>query len=181
MGDDQGGTAGQHPVQGRVHGPLGGGVHAGGGLVEDQDAGCAQHHPGQRDELALAGRQTGAALVDVAVVPLGQRADETVRADGLGRRDDVRAGGVRPAQGDVVRHGAGEEERFLGDHADAGAQFGVGHLAQVGPVQGDPPARRVVQPRQQLGQRRLARPGRTDQRHGLRGRQLQVQPGQYVR
>ena len=54
-------------------------------LVEDDHRRVGDERARQRDELLLTGRQPSAALPDVAVVALGQRGDEAVRADD-GRR-----------------------------------------------------------------------------------------------
>ena len=52
---------------------LGVDVDVRGGLVEDEDAGVGGQGAGERDELALPGRQLDAALADLGVVALGQR------------------------------------------------------------------------------------------------------------
>ena len=79
-------------------------------------------------------------------------------------------GGVGPAEPDVVGDGPVEHEVLLGDHHDVAAQLALRQVAQVDAVQRHRPRRRVVEPGDQLGDRRLARAGGADQRDGLPGR-----------
>ena len=54
--------------------PLGVQVDVRGRLVEDEDPRVGDQRAGERDELALAGRELHAALADLGVEPVGQRA-----------------------------------------------------------------------------------------------------------
>src|SRR5882757_9952124 len=58
-------------------------------LVEDQDARVGDERAGNRDALALAAGQGGAALADDGVVALGELEDEIVRSRKARRRDDA--------------------------------------------------------------------------------------------
>ena len=69
--------------------------------------------------------------------------------------------------GDVVADGAREQERFLLDDADLAAQVVARVLLEFDAVEQDAPAGVVVEARQQVDQRRLARTGGTHQRHDL--------------
>ena len=84
--------------------------------------GSASSARDERDELALAAREPRAALLQVRLVAVLELRDEVVRADGLGRADDLGLGRVRPRERDVVAHGAGEEEAFLRHDAELAAQ-----------------------------------------------------------
>ena len=53
------------------------------------------------------------------------------------------------------------------DHADVAPEPVLGEVADVGPVEGDPPALDLVEPEQQRHRRGLARPRPADQRHPL--------------
>jgi poly(hydroxyalkanoate) depolymerase family esterase len=64
------GLAGHQGVEARLDGGLDLAVERGGRLVEHQDGGVAQDHPGDGDALALAARELDAALADVGVVAL---------------------------------------------------------------------------------------------------------------
>ena len=63
------------------------GVEAGGGLVEQQDRGVADHRAGDRDTLALSAGQQLPLVPDRHVVALGQRGDEGVGVSGARGRD----------------------------------------------------------------------------------------------
>jgi hypothetical protein len=177
--DDHRGPVGQHGAQRALHQSLARDVEQRGRLVQDQHGRGGQERAGERDELALPGRQPPAALAHRRPVPIGQRGDEVVRADHPGRLRHLVVGGVRTAEPDVVGHRPLEQEFLLGDHDDLAAQHRVGQLPQVHLVQGDPPGPRVVEPADQPGDRRLARAGLADERDRLPGRYLQVEPGQH--
>ena len=149
------------------------------GLVEDEHPGAGQERPGQRDELALPRRQRHAALVHQRVDALGEPLDELGQADAVDRLHDLVVGGARPGEGDVVAHGAHEEERLLGDDAELPAQRVDGDVAQVVAVDRDLAARRVVEAGDELGDGRLARAGRPDQGDGLARCDVQVDVAQH--
>jgi hypothetical protein len=79
-----------------------------------------------------------------------------VRVRGFGRFDDGGAAGVGPAVGDVIRDRTGEQDRLLQHHRDLLAQAAGLDPADVSPVDPDRPVRHVVEPEQQVHQRRLA-------------------------
>ena len=89
MGDDEAGASGQERLQGPLDLALGAGVHAGGGLVQDQDARIGQGGAGDGQELALALAEP-AALPQDGLVALGEALDEGV---GVGQT----SGGVDPS------------------------------------------------------------------------------------
>ena len=74
---------------------LGGQVQSRGGLVQQQDRRVHQVGAGQRDQLALAGRQVAAALGYLVQEAAGQPGDHVDRADPAGRGLDLGVGGVR--------------------------------------------------------------------------------------
>ena len=77
----------QQLVQRLLDLPLGAGVHAGGGLVQDQDARVGQRGAGDGEQLALPLAQAAAALAQHGFVAIGQALDEVVGAGQLGRGD----------------------------------------------------------------------------------------------
>ena len=91
-------------------------------LVEHEHARAGEERAGERDELALARRQRHAALVHRRVEALGQPVDELGEADAVHRLHDLVVGGVGPGEGDVVAHGAREQERLLRHDAELAAQ-----------------------------------------------------------
>src|SRR3970040_338032 len=76
---------------------------------------------------------------------------------------DLRRRGLRPAEGDVVADGAGEEGRILQHDADLRAQRLERDRAQVVAIDGNAPLARVVEARQQVDDGCLARAGGAQQ------------------
>ncbi len=138
-------------------------------------AGSARNARGERDQLPLTGGQSGTLLVHVGVEAVGERRDEFVRADRAGRGFDLADGRVRPAEGDVLRDGPAEHEVLLRDDDDGAAQVGLGQVAHVDAVESHPAGRRVPEAGGEARDRRLARAGRADERHGLAGRDVEIE------
>ena len=82
MGDGDGRSSLHQRPQRSDDGFLGGGVQAGGRLVENQDRRIANDRPGNGDALALTAREGGAALADHGVVAVGHLFDEFMRDHG---------------------------------------------------------------------------------------------------
>jgi len=97
---------------------LGADVDRGGGLVEDQEPGIGEQRACQRHELPLAKREARPALLQLRLVAVFETQDELVRADRLCRLHNLLWCGTRPAERDVLGHGAGEEESLLRDDAE---------------------------------------------------------------
>ena len=102
-------------------------------------------------------------------------------ADGLRGRHDLLGRGVGPAEGDVLGDGAGEEEPLLRHDAELAAQRVLRDVAQVVPVDRDPPFGRVVEAGDQLRDRRLAGAGVADERDRRAGRHVELDPVQHLR
>ena len=156
-------------------------VHRAGRFVEDQDPRVGEQRPRERDELALAEREPGAALAELRLVAVLEPIDELVCADGADRRDDLLAARLAPAERDVLGERAGEQEAFLRDDAELAAQRLLRRVAQVDAVERDASLGGVVEAREQLGDRRLARTGMADERHGRACGDVQVDPVQHLR
>ena len=126
MGDDE-----RRPPLGRddvVDGPLDDalrlGVERGRRLVEHEDLRVADERARDGHALLLAARQLDAAVADLRLEAVGERAHEVERVRELRGALDVRAARARAAVGDVVGDGAAEEHGLLGDEADLRAQRG---------------------------------------------------------
>ena len=113
MGHDEAGAAPHHPGKGGLDAHLGTGINGGGGLVQNQHGGQAEHDTGDAEQLLLALADVAAVLGDDGVVALGQAADEAVGMGCLGRSHHLVEGGVRLAVGDVLPHGAGPKPGIL--------------------------------------------------------------------
>ena len=94
--------SGQDRAQRALHQPLARHVEARRRLVEDQHRRVGEERAGERHQLPLTGRQPAALVGDVGVVALGQAGDELVRADRLGRGDDLVVDAFGLAEPDVV-------------------------------------------------------------------------------
>ena len=92
VGDEDGGAVAGHLVHGGGHPGLGGQVEVGGGLVEKKDGRVDQFGPGQRHQLALAGRERPPSLGQLVEVTAREPGNEIVGADGPGRRLDFGVG-----------------------------------------------------------------------------------------
>ena len=113
VGDDQRRPVLHRLAQAETDPGLGGRVHRSGRVVEDEDPRVDRECPCDRQPLALAAREGDAALADHGVVAVGKLLDELVR---LGQpRDplDLRVVEVGHAEGDVLPHAGGEQERIL--------------------------------------------------------------------
>ena len=62
MGDDDGGAAFDHSLQGIANAEFGFGIDTGSGFIEDQDCGVMRQGAGERDELLLSGGKGCAAF-----------------------------------------------------------------------------------------------------------------------
>ena len=181
VGHDQHGLVAHQGGQGGLEQALVGGVERGGGLVEQHDGGVLEDGAGDRDALALAARETGPALADRRVVPLGQRPDEVVGLGGAGRRDHLVAGGVGPAEGDVLGHGAGEQVDVLEHDGDGVVELVGGQVAEVDPAEADRAGLRVPEPGHEVEQGRLAGAGGTDDGARRPRRHREVDAVEHVR
>ena len=73
------------------------------------------------------------------------------------------------AEADVVGDRAREQMHVLEHEAEHAAQLREIELADVDAVNRDPPSLNVVEPKQQIDQRRLAGAGRADDAHAFTG------------
>src|SRR5262249_11203013 len=133
-------------------------------LVHDEDLRVPDDRPRDRDPLALAAREVRAALADRRVVPLGELLYELVRARGLRRGDDLVERSLRAAEPDFVLDRGREDGAPLVDDADLLPVPAEVDVAYVVPVEEEPPLRRLVEARRELGDRRLPRARAADER-----------------
>ena len=80
LGNNQLGGSGDLLPEGLTDGGVGGGVHGGGGVVQNQDPGVFQQCPGDAQTLLLAAGDIGAALLDFVIVLVGEAHDEVMGA-----------------------------------------------------------------------------------------------------
>ena len=159
---------------------LGGRVERCGRLVEQQDVGVDEIGPSQCEELALTRGQVPPPLADAVVVAVPHPRDHAVRAHRAGGSLDVLVARIGTAVRDRVANRAREQERLLRNVAEPVPVSRQVELAQVSPVDQDRAVRRVVEPRDQLHQGRLAGTGLAHQGHGLASAHPQVDAVQGV-
>lgn len=134
-----------------------------GGLVEDHHPLPGQQQPGDGQPLAFPAREPVAAFPDHGVQPVRQRGDEPVQPRAPQCLPDLLLGGLRAGQQQVGPYRFVEEVPVLGDHAERLADRVGGEVPYVDPAESDRARVGVVQPRQQLRDRRLAGAGQADQ------------------
>ena len=142
-------------------------VQAGHRLIEDEDAGVAQDHPGDRQPLPLPTRQGGAPLADDRVVAVGEADDVVVDLRLTGSGLDLGVGSVETAVGDVRPDRRGEQEGFLQDEPDLGTNRVAIERAHIVAVEGDHTGVGMVEPGDQADEGALADAGLTDDSDAL--------------
>jgi len=169
VGDDE-----RRPLLGRddvVDGPLDDalrlGVERGRRLVEHEDLRVADERARDGHALLLAARELDAAVADLRLEAVRERAHEVERVRQFRGALDVRAARARAAVGDVVGDGAAEEHGLLGDEADLRAERGDVPGPRVDAVDEERAAVDVVEAEQQGHGRGLAAARRAHQRAGL--------------
>src|SRR3954470_10759033 len=165
----------------RLDEPLGNRVERGRGLVEDEYARVLEQDPRERDPLLLATRQLVPALADDRVVGLGEIGDAVV--DGRHARGllELIVGRIRFGIAQVLANRSVKQERLLGHEADNLAERGKRDVTHVITVDLDGAIVDVVEPRQEIGRRRLARAGRPDESHQLARPRLEINVDQTER
>ena len=140
-------------------------------LVEDEARRVGHVGAGERDELALAGRQVLAPLADPRGQAVGRgRRARSSRPSSTKAEPHRGVGGLRPAEADVLQDRGVEQER-----APAAPSPGVDRSDAVDtsrrsmPAMPDHTVVGIGEAGQELGQRRLARAGGADHGH-RRGR-----------
>jgi hypothetical protein len=128
-----------------------------------------------RKALALAAREQRAAFADAAVDAVGQALDEFHRVRGLRGGDDVGFARVpHCAVGDVLRDRGVEQRDALPDPRDLLAQALQRVVRQRDAIEQDRAARRFVETRNEVRQRRLAAARASDQRDHVAARAFEV-------
>ena len=173
LGNDDLGGAGQGRPQTAADVLVGGHVHGGGGVVQDQDPGFFQDGPGDQQALALAAGQVGGVLLQHRVIAVGEAVDVLVGpGDGAGGLH-LGQGGVGVCPAEVVGDGAGEQGAVLQHHGHAAAEIFQGVFPDVPAVHLHGAGQGVVKPGDQAHQGGLALAGAADDADGLAGGDVQ--------
>ena len=174
VGDDKAGAALHQRLKGPLDADFGHRVDRRGRLVENQHRRQAEHNPGDAEQLLLALGEVAAPFGDDGVVALGHPHDETVGVGLFGGGDNLPLGGVRAAVGDVVPDGGRAQPGVLEDHPVALPERLAGKMTDIMAVDRDRTLPDVVEPHQQVNERRLAAAGRADNRDPLAGMDREV-------
>ena len=152
VGDQNAGPAFDHAVECSADAQFRVGVHAGRGLVEDEDARVKGQGAGKVDQLLLAGGKRTAALLHRFVEAARQALDEVQRVHIKGGLAQVGVGDLLVAEADVSGDGSAEQERVLEDDGEVLAQREQIVLAQVDAVEQDLAGGHVVEAHHQAGE-----------------------------
>ena len=153
---------------------LGFGVECRGRLVENQDGRVLQQRARDGNSLPLPAGQQHAAIADDRVEACRQLAHEL---DAHARPAPLRSIALVDSvatERDVRAYRIVEQHHFLTDERDLLAQAPQLVLAHIVTIDEHAPVVRVVEPRQQIDQRRLAAAGLADDRQHLAGRDLRL-------
>jgi hypothetical protein len=149
-------------------------INGTGRFIQNQDRCVGQHRPGDAQQLALALGQFHAALAQHRVISFRQLRDEAVCFRGPGGRFDLFHRRFRMSVADVLLDRLREQRRILQHDAEGGAQILHAVFAQVMAVEADAAFTHIIETRQQVDQRGLARAGRTDDGDLGAGRDVQA-------
>ena len=129
VGNDKGGAPVHHPLQSQLDQMLCLGIHAGGGIIEDQNARVGQQGAGNCQALLLPAGKRHPALAHLRIVAIWGLHDKIVRLGGLAACLDFCLGGLWFAKGDILADRSREEGCLLQHHADLAAQRIDGHAS----------------------------------------------------
>lgn len=169
VGDEKGGAAAHDGGEVGEDFLFGDGIDAREGIVEDEDGGVAEDGAGDGGALFLAAGEGDAALADFGLEACGKGSDIIGEAafgggfgDGFGRC-------ARDAEGDVFSEGGTEQEGFLGDEADGGAELVEVEVAQIDAIEEDAAGGGVEESGQEIEEGGFATAGLADDGDGGAG------------
>ena len=131
-------------------------VHAGGGVVQNEDARVHQEGAGNGQALTLAAAERNTALAHDRVIAFFELDDKFVGLGGAGASLNLLASGLRFAVSDVLHHAGAEQEGLLENHAHAAPKLIELKLAHVCSVHQYPAINRIVKTRDEVDQRGFA-------------------------
>ena len=159
------GAAARQTFEGRVDRGLGGRVQGRCRLVEQQNGRVAQHRPRNCDPLSLAARKADPAFAARSLVTLRQRKKEFVNLGGPRGRFDLRIRGPGPAHPDVFPHRRVKQEVLLKNDAGLAAIRIEVALAKIHTIYHHGALVRIIETKQQIQDRALARSAGSHKRH----------------
>src|SRR5450756_782038 len=136
-------------------------------VVQDEDARLEEQGSGNGDALLLTPREVAATFLHHRVVSFRSTENELLGLRSLRSRFHLLLTGVGTAVAYVVPKRSGEEHGLLQRNANMAAQRSKGHVPDVDAVDCHAAAAHIVEARDEVDQRRLARTGLTKDRHRL--------------
>ena len=182
VSDDEDGASFHERIHAALDEGFGARIDGRGCFVEDHHRRIADGGAGDGEKLTLSLAESGAVASEDGVVTLRQHTDEAVGVGKAGGGDALFIGSLQSAVADVLHHRAGEQVRILKHNAQRAAQVVLPDLVDVDAVVADLAILNVVKSVNQVGDGRLARAGRADERDLLprRGVELDVVEHQLV-
>ena len=144
-------------------------VQRGEAVVKDVDVGMAYDRPGNGQTLPLTAGDVGAALGDGGFQLVGHPGHEVLALSHLQRVPHLLLCGVGFSVAQVGGHGAVEEQRVLGNHAQMLPELCLGQIPDVYAVEQDLALAGLVDPGNQVHQGGFAGSGGADNGGGLAG------------
>src|SRR5262245_7884935 len=138
MRDDDDGTSLHEILQRRLYESFGFAIECGSGFVENQNGRILQQSSGNGDALALATGKPYAFFTDHSFIAVGQIRNEVMRQSCAGRGRNLLLWDPGLAIRDVVTQRVVEEDGFLSDHADLGANRCQRDIAEIVTINRDP-------------------------------------------
>ena len=163
--DDDARSLAHHAAEAAKYFSLGVGIHRREGVVEDEDPRILGHGARDRGALLLPAREGDAALADHRVVPRREVLDVLVQLRDVSGPVELRIGELLvQTEANVLPQGDREEERLLGDVPHGAAKLLERAAGDADAIDQDLALLDVEEARDQVDHRRLARPGRADDR-----------------
>ena len=155
------------PADGALHQRLVFGVGVGGRLVEDDDGRVLQDGARDGDALALTTRKPISRLTRRRSITLWKITDELVGSRGARRCLHLGVGRIGFTHTDVVGNGTVEQKCILSNVGDVLHELLEWDVLHVDPAELDASRAHIPEPRHELGNSRLARSRRSDDRRNL--------------
>ena len=116
LSDNQLGSTGDFLPEGLADHSIGGGIHRGGRVVQNQNFRLLQQRTGNAQALLLTAGNIGTALLNAGIVAVGERGDKVVGAGKLTGMDQFFIGSLRIAPAQIFLDRTGEENVLLQHH-----------------------------------------------------------------
>ena len=173
VGNDEDGALAHEVVERLLDLAFGDGVHAGGGLVEDDKRRVFQEDAGDGEALFFALGETDALFADVGLQAQRKGLNEVPGGGAFEGGDHGGLGDIGADEAEVVGDGAFKEERVLGDKADLGVEFGEVEFADIEAAEEDAAGGDIIGAHDEVGDSAFAGAGVADEGGDLAGGEVE--------